>query len=312
MNVGKKFHGKTIYYFMLIIVVITWGLDPIINSYFYNFYSASALVSVATFASAIMFFILSFKKLKQLNKNYLKVAVPISLLNSIVCLLQRIGLQYTTPANYAFLEQLSCVVVPIMMFVFIRKKPTLLQGITSIVCITGCFIFSGVTLGDGFNLGIGELLCTLAGILFGVSIAATAIYMKKLDITLFMMIHMFIYFLTSLSLAISLNFIKVGGVPLEKLVFTFDINLLVIMTVFGLFSVGLCWLLRTEATRNINPTVVAIISPFSAIITGIISVILLIDKPTKNFIVGSIIIILSMVISTVNDIITDKKERAKL
>ncbi len=305
MREKTKKAPKYIYYLMLIAVVITWGIDPVVNSYFYNYFSASALISLATFASTVVFFILSFKKLKNLNKDYLKIAVPISALNAIACMLQRIGLQYTTPANYAFLEQLSCVIVPIAVFLFVRRKPTVLQAVASIACIVGCFIFSGLGTG-GLSFGVGELLCSAAGIILGVSIAATGLFVKKLDISLYMLIHMSVYFLVSAALAVSLNFIKSDGVPLEKFVFTFDMGIVIAVILFGLFSVGLCWLLRTEATRNINPTAVAIISPFSAVITGVVSVIFATDTLSKSFVIGALIITLSMVISTINDIIAER------
>ena len=139
MEKAVKKTPKYIYYLMLITVVITWGIDPVVNSHFYNYFSTSALISLATLTSTIVFFILSFKKLKYLNKDYLKIALPISALNAIACMLQRIGLQYTTPANYAFLEQLSCIIVPIAVFIFIKRKPTVLQCIASIcVCISVC------------------------------------------------------------------------------------------------------------------------------------------------------------------------------
>ena len=164
---------NAVYYAMLFAVILTWGIDPVINSLFYKHYSATALVSMATLLSSIMFFLVSLKKLKYLNRRYLAVAVPICGLNSIACVFQRIGLQYTTPASYAFLEQLACVVVPIVLFIFARKKPTITQCAASAICLVGCFVLSGLGSEGGFALGVGEILCAIAGILLGLCIAAT-------------------------------------------------------------------------------------------------------------------------------------------
>jgi drug/metabolite transporter (DMT)-like permease len=61
--------------------------------------------------------------------------------------------------------------------------------------------------------------------------------------------------------------------------------------------VGVCWLLRTEALRNINPTFVGISSPLSAVITGIVSLIMGLDKLTLSFAIGSVLIVLAMTLS---------------
>ena len=112
--------NNLIYYLMLITAVITWGIDPIVNSKFYKYFSASALASLATLAALIFFSLISIGKFKLFNKRYFKIALPITLVSSLACVLQRIGLQYTSPSSYAFLEQLACVIVPFMSFVFIR------------------------------------------------------------------------------------------------------------------------------------------------------------------------------------------------
>ncbi|MBE6644679.1 MAG: DMT family transporter [Ruminococcaceae bacterium] len=298
-----------IYYIMLAIVYITWGLDPIINRYFYNYFSASALVLLATLASFILFLALSFKKLRLIDKRYLKIAVPICIISSLANILQRIGLQYTTPASYAFLEQLACVVVPILLFILARRKPTLLQSAASIFCLVGCFIFSGLATSGGIGFGIGDILCALAGIFGGIALAATGLYVKELDIRLYTLIHMSTYFMTSLIMAISLNLITSNGAPIEKLTFTAKPAVIIGALVFGLFSVGICWLMRNKAVSKINPALVAIIGPSSAIITGIVSLILKIDKISPHFIIGSALILIAMVLSAANDIRQGKKQK---
>lgn len=301
---------NAIFYVMLVIVYVTWGIDPIINSYFYNYFSASALSVLATLGSFVLFFVLSLKKLRLLDKRYLKIALPICIISSIANILQRIGLQYTTPASFAFLEKTACVVVPILLFILARKKPTVLISAASILCLVGCFIFSGLGASGSFSFGIGDILCAAAGILGGFTLAATGLYIKDLDIRLFTLIHMFSYFMTSLIMAVALNFIKADGAPLEK--FTFSKNPAVIIgaVLFGLFSVGICWLMRNKSASQINPAAIAILSPSSAIITGVVSLALGIDKISTSFVIGALLILVAMALSSANDIIHYKREKA--
>lgn len=289
-----KTRGKWLYYAALMMVVFVWGMDPTVNSWFYRSYSAAVLSAVSTAASAILFFVLSFKRLGELNKDYWRIALPISGMNALACLLQRIGLQYTTPANYAFLEHLSCAVVPVVLYMMVRKKPTGWQLFSCLLCLVGCFILSGM---GSLSFGIGDLLCSLAGILLGISVAATGVYAKNLDLRLYMMIYMSVYFLTSLIMAFGLDFLGI-----EKAVFKPDLGLLLAAVSFGLLSVGLCWLLKTLAMTHLDPTAVAVISPFSAVIAGVVSVCFGLDKLTWNLVLGAVMILAALLLSGLDDV----------
>ena len=288
------------YYSMLILVTFVWGMDPIINSHLYQYYSAAALSALSTLSSALFFFLLSLKKLKHLNMDYIKIALPICALNSLGCLLQRIGLQYTTPAKYAFLEHLSCIVVPIVLFFFFKKRPSKLQWGASLLCLFGCLLLTGVG-NEAISFGIGELLCATAGILFGICIVATGAYTKKLDIGLFMMIHMFTYFLTSVAGTVSLHFIMHNGRPLETFTFSLDARHIAISVLFGLVSIGLCWFLRNEATRNIDPSAVSVIAPMAAVVSGAVSLAMGIDQISPSLIISSAMILFAAILSGISE-----------
>ena len=284
---GKKW----VYFSALLFVVIFWGISSVVYHYFYRYYSAAVLTCIMTLFSALFFWIQAKKRLKQIDGKFLKIALPICLLNAVANVLQRIGLQYTTPANYAFFEHLSCVVVPVMMFVFIRQTPSLLQGIGAVTCLIGCFVLCGVSFSGGSAIGVGDLLCIISGLLMGVCVAAIGAYTRHLDGTLFMVVYMTCYFGVSLILAFVLN--TVGA---EPAVITWKIPVLLLVIVFGLVDVALCWLLKTEAIRHIDPVAVATISPCTAVITGAVSVWAGIDQPTPRLLIGGGVIFLSALI----------------
>ena len=80
------------YVLMLLAVVSVWGLDPLVNRYFYGYFSAAALSALSTLASAILFVALAVRHREKWDRRYLTVALPIALVNSLACGLQRIGL----------------------------------------------------------------------------------------------------------------------------------------------------------------------------------------------------------------------------
>ena len=238
-----------------------------------------------------------------MDKKFLKVAVPICALNALANVVNRIGLQYTTPANYAFFENISCVVVPVMMFLFVRKKPKLIQGIAGVSCLIGCFIMCGVKLSGGNTIGIGDGLCLLSGALVGVCLAAIGAYGKDLDVILFMVVYMTAYFLVSVLLAVGLN-----AAAIEPIKWTGGWPMLLLAAVFGLVDVALCWLLRTMAIQHIDPVTVATVSPCYAVITGVLSVCVGIDKLSTNLVIGGSIIFISAVIPELLDALSVRRK----
>jgi len=295
---------KWVYYAALLFVVFFWGVSSVLYTYFYKFYSAAVLTGIMTFFSAIFFWVLAGKRLKKIDKKFLKVAVPICAINAFANVLNRIGLQYTTPANYAFFENVSCIVVPVMMFLFVRKKPKLIQGIAGVSCLAGCFIMCGVKLSGGSVIGIGDGLCLLAGALLGVCVAAIGAYGKDMDTILFMVVYMTAYFLVSVLLAVGLDVTAI-----EPIKWTGGLPMLLLAAVFGLVDVALCWLLRTMAIQHIDPVTVATVSPCYAVITGVISVCVGIDKLSAKLVIGGSVIFLSAVIPEVLDALAVRKKQ---
>ncbi len=286
------------YYIMLLFVCLVWGCDPVFYLHFYKNFSPSVISAIFSFGSFLMFFALSYKKLKEINIKYLKVAVPVAVISTFANLLQRIGLQYTTPAKYAFLEHIACAVVPVMMYIFIKRKPSKTQVLACIICLCGCFVLTGMSFSD-LSIGIGDLLCTLAGVFGGIHLAANAVFIKKTDIFVHMTVYMFVYFIVSLFSVALLGNIAINGVAAEVVKFTLKPELFLPVLLYGLLSVGITWLMKIEAVRHINPTAVAIISPFTAVIAGVISVVMGLDILSGRLIIGAILIMCASIITSI-------------
>lgn len=297
---------KIIYLLLLFTVIIVWGIDPVVNKLQYENYSPLALSILSTIFSSVMFFILSLKKLKTVNKRFFKIAIPIGALNSLACILQRVGLQLTTPSSYAFLEHLSCAFVPIAIFLFTKKRPSVLQTASIVICLIGCFLISGLTSGNA-SFSVGDLLCAIAGATLGFCIALVGIYAKEFDITAFTFVQMLLYFLISLIGAFVLDSVKLNGAPFEEFRFSLNPVHLIFAVLFGLFSVGFCWLLRNLAIANLNPIFVAVISPLSAVISSVVSIALQIESLTLNLIIGGVLISLAVVFSGLADTVPQNK-----
>lgn len=301
---------KTISYAGLIFVVLVWGTGPLTSKYFLDYYSPTFGVSFGSMVSALMLLFICRKKLKYLTRDYFKIAIPFGLFYTAANLSQKIGLQYTTPTVYSFLENLSCIVVPFLTWWFIKKKPSVVQLIGSVVCLASAFVLSGLgSSGKGFSLGIGEILCALSGIFYGVNIAGTGAFARKFDTGMYIMIQMFMESIVSFLMAIVFHNIQVDGVPMEVIRFSWNPLLFFSRIALILVSNTLCWIIRTSSMKHVDASIVAVMMPFSSIIAGVLSVLAGMDVLSMELVVGALLGLAAMMICALGDILADKKER---
>lgn len=289
--------SKRLAYLGLVFVILIWGISPLITLQFYKYYSPTIRISFGTLTSAIGLLIISRKKLKLLNKTYFIVAVPTGFFLSLANIVQKIGLQYTTPTHYAFLENLSVIVVPILSFFFLKKKPSVLTIFSAILCLFSAFVLTGMTADTSGISVMGDLLCAIAGVFYGVNIAATGAFAKRLHAPLYLTIQMFTEVIISFVAAIIFD-----TVGIEKIMFSFDWRLILANIVILFITSTICWLIRTNAMKVVDATVVAIMMPFSSVITTIVSIFTGNDKLTANLIIGVPLSLIAIILSALGDL----------
>jgi len=296
--------NKSKYYLQLAFVIIIWGIFPLMTVYFYNFFSAMVYTTLSALISAISFTILSRKMVHQLNRRKVITACITGLCYSLATIVQMIGLQYTTPSMFAFLENTTCVVVPALLFLITRKKLHPLVVLASIICLVGCFVLSNVEF--GVSIGIGEILCALAGVLYSGNIVGTGLYAKDIDPRPYLMIQKWIHLIASVFIMLCLHFWRVDGVAREAMRFDWQPGVLLLMTASVLISSTLCWLLRTTVIQHVDMTVVSIAMPISAVITMVLSVLLGTDVLSINLVAGAAIILFSLILSGIGEQMGDR------
>ena len=306
MNTKNK--STFLAYMGIIAVVFIWGVIPTAKKALIgDHFSAAVYSAVTTFAAACVLLIISAKSIKLLNKEYFKVAIPTGLCVGVAALFQAIAYKYdASPTKQAFLENLSCVIVPILLFIFIKKKPSILTVLASITCLAASFVLGDV-FSDNLTFGIADVLNALAGVFYGINIAFTGIFAKKFHAPLYVMIQLFVQAAVSAIIAVAFNFITYGGEPMDKIVFTPDVWLILGLIGIGIITNAVCWTIRTTAMKYVSANVVAVIMPFSAVITGIVSVILGMDSLSSTLIIGAALGLAASFMSSAGDILENKK-----
>lgn len=90
--------------------------------------------------------------------------------------------------------------------------------------------------------------------------------------------------------------------PIEKIVFSFNPVHIIFSIFVTITSSVLCWILRTNSMKHIDASAVAVITPFSAVITIITSVMFGTDVLNLNLICGGVLGMIAIFLSSFEDI----------
>ena len=303
-----KNRSTALAYAGIISVVLIWGLIPSAKKALIgDSFSASVYSAITAFAAACALLVMSAKHLKNLDRSYFKIAIPTGSCVGLAALLQALAYNFNaSPTNQAFLENLSCVIVPVLLFVIVKKRPSILTVAASALCLISSMVLAGV-FSLGLNFSAADILNALAGLLYGVNIAITGIYAKKYVASLYVMIQLFVQAILSAIMAVAFNFISIGEGPIDPFVFTPKAWLILAIIGIGIVSSALCWTIRTSAMKYVSANVVAVIMPFSAVVTGVFAIILGQDTPSLTLLIGAILGLVASFLSSAGDILENKK-----
>ena len=292
---------KPIAFITLLIVVALWGVAPVISKSIFEdeVYSPGILIALRGLFSIIAMAIIINKGFKKVNKSYL-ICIPAGIILAAAYIFQFVGLKYTVPSKNAFLENISCITIPLFMFIFVREKPTWSSIVSAVVCVIGSLFL----VGNGFNfLGFfksgdirGDGLSAIGGLFFGLDIAFTKVFCKDKDPLLYVFFQLVV--LTVIATGYSLIF---ETYVFEDFAISFEILDILQVVFLGVVCTAVCWVARAWAMKSIDAVTVSLLVPLSAVIASVLSICLKIEEFTWNLLIGGVIILLSIAISAIFD-----------
>ena len=284
---GKKFSYAT-----LIFVMMVWGISGVVGKTLLVHYSP-AIMRVSSAAITIVFLgCIINKNIVKIDKSYWKLSLPLGASLAIAQLLEINSLVYTSPVKTVFYGNATCIVVPLFVALFTLKPPKPLKVLAGAVCFIGLSVISfGDIIGGGLaSFNYGDALALLSGVMYGVSIAIIGVFAKDKD-TLYLTFAEF-----CVVLPVSLAYALIAG----QTEFSFQIeNILYLFLVSGLLCSAICWWLRNNAVKNIDPSRVTIIMSFSGIVSGIVSILAGMEKFSWSLAVGGAICIGAVLLSDI-------------
>ncbi len=280
-------------YAATIFVTLTWGVSPVITKYMLGTYSAGMQRLIAAIFASVSLAVIANKKLKNIDKSYIKFALPVGLCFSLAVLLEGVALRFTTPAKSTFYGNVTCIVVPVCMAIFARVKPNLMKIMAGVLCALGFgVIVFGDTIGGGIpSFSLGDGLTLLSGLFYGIVVASIGTWGKDKDSLL----------LTFLEFCMCIPVCLVYVIFFEEVSFSWAVGDLAIIIGTAIVVQGVCWWMRNFAVRTIDAGFVAIVTSMSTVVSSVVSICTGMDVFTWSLLVGGLICVAAAIVSGFSD-----------
>ena len=294
---------KVIAFLVLILVVVLWGIAPVVSKGIFDaepaLYSPGMLIALRGLFSIIAMAIIINKGFKKINKSYW-ICIPAGIILSAAYIFQFVGLKYTVPSKNTFLENISCITIPLFMFIFVREKPTWPSIVSAIICVIGSLFL----VGNGFdflhffkegNL-LGDGLSAIGGLFFGLDIAFTKVFCKDKDPLIYVFLQLCV-----LTVVATIYTFAFEDAVFHEMHFTFDLLPLLQVVFLGVICTAVCWVARAWAMKYIDAVTVSVLVPLSAVVASVLSISFQMEEFTLNLLIGGLIILLSIAVSAIFD-----------
>ena len=173
-----------------------WGSTFIVTKAALEFVHPISMVGIRFLIAAAVLLPWVIKRKNKLR--HLKDGFILSFFLSLLYLTQTTGLLYTTASNSGFITGLFIIFIPVFLFIFRRKKPSLLQVFSAFTAFFGMWLLTGGM--AGFNLGDG--LTLIAAAAYSAHLIITDKYIKANADTILLAFHQF-WMVALISLIIS-------------------------------------------------------------------------------------------------------------
>lgn len=281
----------------LILVTVFWGGGFIATELALDAFSTFQVMAMRfVFASAV-FFPISFKQLKKLPGKGVWSGIVMGLFLFSAFLLQTLGLKHSTPSKNAFLTATNVVFVPLIVFAFQKKKPSVQEMIAVVLAMAGAGTMS---FKKGIVLGIGDSLSLLCAVCFAFHIYFTSLFVQDWN-------------------PVALNFVQMCTAALLSLlsvVFSGDWAFhfssgsgLWSIAYLCLISTALNYFLQTMSQKYVSPMKSSLILSLEGVFATIFSVVLLHEQLSVKGIAGSVLILSAVLVSEIRS--TKNQEEPK-
>lgn len=174
----------------LLFVALFWGGGFVAGKFGLTILPPLTLTAYRYIGAAFIVFMFSLRKLHHLkNKKVWLYGLFCGVNMFIGNAMQTIGLLYTTAGKQSFIVSLYIILVPLMSWVVLKKKPA---GRILAAAIIGFLGIALITLNDNFTVGKGDLMTFVMALTFSAQMIFTARVVNNVDATVFTFIQLLV------------------------------------------------------------------------------------------------------------------------
>jgi len=159
---------------MLVVVTLCWGVSYYLIDIALTDMGTFTLNAHRFLGAFFIAVLLSWKKLKSVNRTTLKYSLLAGAALMIVYTSVTFGVQYTTLSNSGFLCALTVVFTPIIGFFFLKQRLSRKMILSVSICFAGIAL---LTLKEDFSINMdylkGDLLCIICALAYAVDLLLT-------------------------------------------------------------------------------------------------------------------------------------------
>ena len=297
--------SKTISLLSALLCTLIWGTTFIaqdtgmdkIGPYTFN----AVRFFVGFLAIIPLVFLFELKKIKseinQDKKKFLILSLLIGLSLFLGSALQQVALLYTDVANAAFFTIFYVPLVPIIVFLFRKKKIHWSVWPSVCLCLLGGYLLTNFF---DATVRLGDSLVILGALFWSFHIIYTDIFIKKFNLPLTLG--------AAQTLIVAILSFIVGAVY-EEFILENILKEIIPILYAGVLSGGFAFVLQIYAQRNISPAPAAIIFSLEGVFATIAAWILLSQVLEMNNILGCAFILCGVLISQLVPLINQKQEK---
>ena len=230
------------------------------------------------------------KIIKEINNNrteFFKLLFWIGLFLFLGTFVQQAALLYTDIANAAFFTVFYVPMVPIILYIFYKKKIHWSIWPSAILCVAGVYLLSDFS---NATVRFGDSLVILCAFFWSLHIIFIGKFIKIFDIPLFF---------GALQALVVASFSFLFGFFFENISFANILNESVSIIYAGVLSGGIAFTLQIYAQKNIAPSPSAIIFSLESVFAAVAAWIILDQFLDINNIFGCVFILSGVIFSQI-------------
>ena len=231
------------------------------------------------------------KIVKQINSNkveFFKLLFWIGLFLFLGTFVQQAALLYTDIANAAFFTVFYVPMVPIILFIFYKKKIHWSIWPSAALCVAGVYLLSDFS---NATVRFGDSLVILCAFFWSLHIIFIGKFIKIFDIPLFF---------GALQALVVSSFSFLFGFFFEDIYFANILNESVSIIYAGVLSGGIAFTLQIYAQKNISPSPSAIIFSLESVFAAVAAWLILDQFLNINNIIGCSFILIGVIFSQIS------------